>query len=174
MTLAELPQLRQFDATIQQWIDMLRDYTLEMLHRPPRPGSWSLGQVYIHIIDDTGWFAGEMKKALLSRADADKSMHSDARAMFDRNGFPDIQIEGPATNTYIPQPQCKEELARQLMAIKTTVDDLFRDFDPVVSAGKTRHPGLRYFSALEWLQFAEMHMRHHLRQKRRIDAVLFG
>jgi|SRR6185437_1476361 len=174
MTPAELPQLRQFDTTIRQWIDMLGDYTLEMLHRPPRPGSWTLGQVYIHIIDDTGWFVGQMKEALLSRVDADKTMHPDARAMFDRNGFPDLQIEGPATNTYIPQPQSKEELARQLMEIKTTVDALFRDFDPAVSTGKTRHPGLHFFSPLEWLQFAEMHMRHHLRQKRRIDEALSG
>lgn len=169
----ELPQLRDFDATIQHWIDMLGAYTLEMLHRPPRPGSWSLGQVYNHLIDDTGWFAGQMKEAMLSRADADKTMHPDARAMFDRNGFRDVAIEGPATNTYIPQPQSKEELARQLMAIKMAVDALFRDFDPAVSTGKTRHPGLHFFSALEWLQFSEMHMRHHLRQKKRIDEALF-
>lgn len=38
--------------------------------------------------------------------------------------------------------------------------------------GKTKHPGLDYFSAIEWLQFAEMHLRHHLRQKKRIDHFL--
>jgi hypothetical protein len=169
----ELPQLWQFDATVQQWIGQLDDYTLEMLCRPPRAGSWSLGQVYIHIIDDTGWFAGQMKGALQSRVDGDKTMHPDARAMFDRNGFPDVAIQGPATDTYIPQPQSKEELARRFAAIKTEVDALFHDFDPAVSTGKTRHPGLHFFSPLEWLQFAEMHMRHHLRQKKRIDEVLF-
>jgi len=169
---ADLPQLRQFDATIQQWIDMLGDYTLVMLQRSPGPGSWSLGQVYNHITLDTAWFVGQMKEALLSRVDTDKTMHPNARAMFDRNGFPDVQIEGPATNTNIPQPQSKEELSRQLMAIKTAVDTLFRDFDPAVSTGKTRHPGLLFFSPVEWLQFAEMHMRHHLRQKKRIDEAL--
>jgi hypothetical protein len=38
--------------------------------------------------------------------------------------------------------------------------------------GKTKHPGLGYFSAHEWLQFADMHFRHHLRQKKRIDDFL--
>jgi hypothetical protein len=33
--------------------------------------------------------------------------------------------------------------------------------------GKIKHPGFDYFSASEWLQFAEMHMRHHLKQKER-------
>lgn len=168
----ELPQLRQFDTTIQQWIDQLGHYTLSQLWRPPRAGSWSLGQVYNHIIDDTSWFAGQMKEALECRENAGETMHPNARAMFERNGFPDIRIEGPATNTFIAQPQSIEELARRLAAIKTTVDDLFREFDPTASTGKTQHPGLHFFSAVEWLQFSEMHMRHHLRQKERIDAAL--
>jgi hypothetical protein len=36
---------------------------------------------------------------------------------------------------------------------------------------KNKHPGLDYFNANEWLQFAEMHLRHHLRQKKRIDNL---
>ena len=40
--------------------------------------------------------------------------------------------------------------------------------------GKTKHPGLHYFTAREWLQFADMHMRHHLRQKKRIEEFLTG
>ncbi|MDB5279911.1 MAG: DinB family protein [Ferruginibacter sp.] len=38
--------------------------------------------------------------------------------------------------------------------------------------GKTKHPGLDYFSATEWLQFVDIHFRHHLRQKKRIDDFL--
>jgi hypothetical protein len=38
--------------------------------------------------------------------------------------------------------------------------------------GKAMHPGLHYLSAREWLQFSEMHFRHHLRQKERLDAFL--
>jgi hypothetical protein len=40
--------------------------------------------------------------------------------------------------------------------------------------GKTKHPGLNYFNANEWFQFAEMHFRHHLRQKKRIEEFLKG
>ena len=35
--------------------------------------------------------------------------------------------------------------------------------------GKTQHPGLGYFNATEWLQFATMHLRHHFKQKKRIE-----
>jgi DinB superfamily len=168
-----LPQLEQFNETIQQWIDQLDGYTPEQLCKPPAPGSWSLGQVYIHVINATGWFAGQMKAAVESRENGEKDMHPDARAMFVRNGFPDKLIEGPDTGTFIPQPENKESLTRQLTAIKEQVGDLFREYDPAMANGKTRHPGLLYFSPLEWLQFSEMHMRHHFKQKLRIDKVLF-
>jgi hypothetical protein len=38
--------------------------------------------------------------------------------------------------------------------------------------GKTKYPGLNYFTAKEWLQFAGIHLRHHLKQKKRIDDFL--
>jgi hypothetical protein len=37
---------------------------------------------------------------------------------------------------------------------------------------KTKHPGFHYLNAIEWLQFIEMHFRHHLKQKKRIDKYL--
>jgi hypothetical protein len=165
-------QLTHFNATIQQWMDAVNDYSLEMLRRPAREGSWSLGQVYMHILDDTEWFVGQMEAALATTENSEEEMHEDAKRMFRNNAFPDTQIQGPATNTHIPQPQSKEELVSRLGAIKEKVDRLFAGFDPSGAAGKTRHPGLLYFSAGEWLQFAEMHMRHHLRQKARIDEYL--
>lgn len=165
-------RLARFNGTIQIWIDAVDDYTPGMLRQPPREGSWSLGQVYMHILDDTEWFVGQMGEALATQDNGDKEMHADAKQMFANNSFPDIQIQGPATNVFIPQPESGEELKRRLVAIKEKVNGLFGN--GAEGVGKTRHPGLHYFSAGEWLQFAEMHMRHHLRQKARIDEVIRG
>jgi hypothetical protein len=164
-------RLLQFNQTIQIWIDAVDDYSLDQLRQPPREGDWSLGQVYRHILDDTEWFVGQMREALAATENVDQEMHADAKRMFASNGFPDIQIQGPATNTFIPQPESKEELRQGLIVIQEAVNGLFGKASH--SSGKTRHPGLLYFSAGEWLQFAEMHLRHHLRQKARIDEVLW-
>jgi hypothetical protein len=59
-----------------------------------------------------------------------------------------------------------------LKAIKNGVNELYATVDFATSIGKTEHPGFLFFTALEWLRFAEMHMRHHLRQKKRIDDKL--
>lgn len=165
-------RLLQFNQTIRVWIEAIDDYSLDQLRQQPREGTWSLGQVYRHILDDTEWFVGQMKAALETSENAQEEMHADARRMFLNGGFPDLQIRGPATDVYIPQPENKDELRQRLVAIQVEVSDLFAAPETADAGGKTRHPGLLFFSAGEWLQFAEMHMRHHLRQKARIDEAL--
>lgn len=165
--------LRQFNETIEQWIICLDNYTLEMLCQKPQIGSWSLSQVYIHIIDDTKYFVERIKTSLLNNADSEKEMHADAKAIFENNGFPDILLNGPSTNSDMRQPQSKDELLQGLISIKDEVNKLYATFDFERSNGKAEHPGLHFFNASEWLRFAEMHMRHHFRQKKRIDDKLF-
>lgn len=161
-----------FNETIQIWIDFLDDYTLETLCQKPDDNSWSLGQVYTHLIDDTAWFAEQMTAAMQTNADSEKEMHDSARIMLKNNAFPDIMIQGPATNIYIEQPESKDEVRERLLAIKTEINNLYASFNPAKAIGKTRHPGLLYFNTLDWLQFAEMHLRHHFKQKKRIDEKL--
>ncbi|ASZ11248.1 DinB family protein [Chitinophaga pendula] len=166
--------IARFNETIDQWAIALNDYTLEMLLQKPKIGSWSLGQVYVHITDDTKYFVERMKSALSGDVHSDKQMHEDAKGLFERNGFPDTMIEGPATDDSVRQPANKEELLTSLLFIKDEVNNLSMAFNRSGSKGKAEHPGLHYFTAVEWLQFAEMHMRHHFRQKKRIDDQLFS
>lgn len=165
---------RQFNETIGKWIGWLRDYSFEMLCREPEPASWSLGQVYVHIIDNTKYFVEQVKECSLNNVNGEKDMHEHAKAMFRNNAFPDMLIEGPPSNLNVRQPQSKEELLQGLLLIKQDADKLMAVLNFSVPGGKTRHPGLLYFNALEWLQFADMHMRHHFRQKKRIDELLFA
>lgn len=165
--------LDRFNETIDKWIGWLDNYTLEMLCQQPQPDSWSLGQVYVHIIDDTTWFVEQMRTCLLTNTNSEKEMHEMARVMFRNNEFPDTQLTGPSTGVSMRQPENKEELEQALTSIKDKANNLYFASDPSMSTGKTQHPGFHFFSALEWLQFAEMHMRHHFRQKKRIDDILF-
>jgi hypothetical protein len=164
--------LEQFNTTIGAWITCLDDYTFEMLCRKPLSTSWSLGQVYMHIVNDTTFFVSQIKACLLNNnTDSEKQMHDNAKSIF-ANGFPDMLITGPATNDSVPQPQSKEELLAGLLSIQKDVNELCAAHDLPAAKGKTRHPGLLFFNASEWLRFADLHMRHHFRQKKRIDTQL--
>ncbi|MCF6406866.1 DinB family protein [Chitinophaga filiformis] len=166
--------LHQFNQTIQQWIDQLDSYSIEMLRQRPQADAWSLGQVYVHIIEDTGFYVEQIKAALAAKnSNAERSMRTQARIMFEKNDFPDLALENPFNDINMQQPQRKEELLHALIRIKDEVNSVFDKIDPSTANGKTEHPGFAFFNAFEWLQFGEMHMRHHLRQKKRIDERLF-
>jgi len=166
--------LIQFNHTTQHWIDQLEHYSIDMLLQRPQADGWSLGQVYVHIIEDTNFYLEQMKAALASKNRyAERSMRSRARIMFQNNDFPDMALENPFNDINLTPPQSKDELVQALTSIKAEVNSLFDNIDLSTALGKTEHPGFAFFDAFEWLQFAEMHMRHHLRQKKRIDEKLF-
>ncbi|UYQ95705.1 DinB family protein [Chitinophaga horti] len=59
-----LHYLQQFCHTIDRWTGFLPGYSLEQLCQRPHPGSWSSGQVYLHLIQDTRFFVEQMEAAL--------------------------------------------------------------------------------------------------------------
>lgn len=164
--------LKRFEETIQLWIDSVDDYNVAMLLQKPAENSWSMGQVYMHIIVDTGYFAGQIKLALETDENANETMHEDAAAIFENDGFPDTKIVNAAAGQP-PQPSSIEAVKNGLSAIRQEIVTGCTSNHLDLARGKTRHPGLLYFNALDWLRFVEMHMRHHLRQKKRIDKALF-
>ncbi len=92
--------------------------------------------------------------------------------MWVNNDFPNEIIEGAPSNSCISQPDNKEELMSRLMNLKDEINNVAILISKSSFKGKTKHSGLGYFNADEWVHFAEMHFRHHLRQKKRIDDFL--
>ena len=138
----------------------------------PSPSSWSLGQLYIHLTEDTNYYIEQIKICVNNNDNANEEAFPFAKKMFLNNGFPDEVIEGAPANSLIPQPGSTEELVNGLMALKYEMNNTAILISNSSFKGKTKHPGLNYFNAAEWLQFAEMHFRHHLMQKKRIDDFL--
>ena len=158
--------------TITGWIKDLDQYTLADLQNKPSPASWSLGQVYFHLIDNTCFYLEEAKLCLSSDDYMHEQASPDGAAMLARNEFPDTLIEGPDTRIDIPQPGSTDELKNALRQLNDEIRRIAILVSDSPHRGKTKHPGLGYFSAYDWLQFADMHFRHHLRQKKRINDFL--
>jgi hypothetical protein len=166
--------LKDFNVSIDYWIDELSRYDLDKLLIQPAPGQWSLGQLYHHLIDDTEFYLQQIGICFSGTQDQAEQAKAPAQRMFQENTFPDIRITGAPDHATMPQPSGSDMLMDKLIAIRKQMN-LFADkFPQSATFGKTKHPGLGYFSAAEWLQFAAMHFRHHLRQKIRIDAFLSG
>ena len=160
--------------TLDLWIQAVEQNNFERICAKPTPTSWSLGQVCMHLISETSYYLKQIHVCLSTNDNVDKEMTAHAKSMFRNNEFPGELIEGPPSNANTPQPRSKELLLRDLLKVKDELRQVALLLSTNTSLGKTKHPGLHYFNAKEWFQFADMHMRHHLRQKRRIEEFLTG
>ncbi|GGM95309.1 hypothetical protein GCM10010967_30910 [Dyadobacter beijingensis] len=165
-------RVKDYHNTIDNWLLALEPYDIARLLAQPGPGAWSLGQVYMHMLDEADFHFNQIKICLASNDYAMEDATSAAKTMLRNNAFPDEIIEGPATNAYVRQPDCKQFLIDRLCRLKTLVIETDRLIATSLFHGKAKHPGLHYLGAEEWFQFSEMHFRHHLRQKARIEAFL--
>ncbi len=164
--------IAEFTQAIDTWIDSLQAYDFGKICAKPSADGWSLGQVCMHLIENTGYFMEQVRICASSGEHVAEVMSDAATAMFARNSFPDEQLEGPPENALTPQPAGKEELIGELVRLKKEVEDTGALMTRGGCNGKSRHPGLGYFSASEWFRFAGMHFRHHFRQRKRIEAFL--
>ena len=157
---------------IDIWIKDLAQYSLDELTAKPAWNSWSMGQVYMHLILDTTYYLEQAEICANSNDHAFEEMSPVAQFFFKNGSFPDKAIQGSPKHMDIPQPTNKELLMDSLWALKNKFEQIQNMVANSVYNGKAKHPGLAYFNAKEWLQFAEMHFRHHIRQKKRIDVFL--
>ena len=63
-------------------------------------------------------------------------------------------------------------LQNEFQKLKEDANTIGRKIEISKTYGKSQHPGIQSLNPPEWLRYAEMHMRHHLKQKSRIDAFL--
>ncbi len=164
--------ISDFNHTIDLWIEELDRYNFDQLCIKPSPKSWSLGQVYMHLVYDTTYYLEQINICISTNENSTEEASPEAKAMFLNNEFPDAVLEGAPTNFLIPQPGSKQELENSFRNLKDKINKIWMLISTSRFKGKSKHPGLNYFNAYEWFQFAEMHFRHHLRQKKRIDEFL--
>lgn len=161
-----------FTPTLNYWIKELNQYNFRQLCSKSSVDSWSLGQLYMHLIEQTTYYLEQVKICVANNDNVDEQASAVAAIMFLDNDFPDEIIEGPPSNQYTPQPVNKEQLMHSLLNLQSEMDAAAILISESAFKGKTKHPGLDYFNASQWFQFVEMHFRHHESQKKRIDDFL--
>lgn len=164
--------ISNFDKTIDTWVNSLENYNYQELSAKPGAQSWSLLQVIMHLIRENKFYEKQIEECLCNNENIGEEMKEEAKAMFENNSFPDQRLKGSDLPENMPIPANKAALEQELSELKSEMNVLWIKINNNASTGKTCHPGLGYFNAKEWFQFAEMHLRHHLRQKARIDDFL--
>ncbi|MCC3379570.1 DinB family protein [Paenibacillus farraposensis] len=167
--------LQRFEETVQHYLLELDSFSLEQLQYVPQEGEWSLGQMYLHLVD-SALHMHLKNMELCLKPDGEMGLKTETgTAIFNLGGFPPMRIQVPPSPQYTPpQPTSKEDIVERLH----TVIHRMREIEPVLresSGGYTiSHPRFGALNAREWFLLIEMHYRHHLLQKERLKRAIAG
>ncbi|OYU97332.1 MAG: hypothetical protein CFE21_03300 [Bacteroidetes bacterium B1(2017)] len=162
-----------FEAVFNTWQNALTNYKEADLSKRLSEDSWTLGQVYVHLINSTlNFHIKQVNLCLNSSDNKDSKKNFKGILAFNiLNGFPPIKIKVPPTETYTPKhPANKQELLDGFERVKLGMNECQTKFNSN-QQGKTAHPAFAFLNAVEWFRIVDMHWRHHLRQKSELDAI---
>ncbi len=156
------------------WKSELENYSEEQFTRKPSLESWSIGQVYEHLVNGAlNFHVKQIELCLINDENKQEKKTFIGKLMFFMNSFPPIRIKVPPSPAYTPkQPENKGKIGAGMRLLQKKLQDLSAEIDNAVHFGKTKHPNLGYLGAKEWYQLIVMHFRHHFLQKKRIDLFL--
>ncbi|MEP7218352.1 MAG: DinB family protein [Bacteroidota bacterium] len=167
----------RFQRVATVWIDALDRYTPEQLIAKPADDGWSMGQIYNHLIQTALRMQfREIDACLNGIGTAGGSKTLPGRLAFAIGSIPPIKIKGSPSREYTPEPT--SDVAGLKLEMRGLIDEMRVMAGKLEKAGgairreRRNHPALGMLNAAEWYRLVEMHHRHHLRQKRRLDAFL--
>ncbi|TVR84522.1 MAG: DinB family protein [Saprospirales bacterium] len=167
--------LLKFREHVHIWKVTADNYELSDLKKKPKDSSWSLGQVCMHVImAHEKFFMTNAQKCLQKKGTKTRrGKNIMGKFIFLLKSIPPVRLKMPKSVAFEPpQPESKEQLHQrfdQMVAMMEEVERQLADADLTI---KTRHPALGMMNALEWFKGAEMHIRHHFMQMKRLEKFL--
>ncbi|WP_018342411.1 DinB family protein [Cytophaga aurantiaca] len=153
------------------WLKELDFYGTNQFKKKVNPTSWTIGQLYDHLLI----YSQEVHLKAIQEClqTKDVSAKKEGKSF---KGF--IQF---SVGSYLPYKHKSNPYKEpsQPLSTEKVKDDFYRFLKVVYKAAKeidykkptkkVKHPSLGYLSAEEWFQLIEMHFRHHVRQKKKLD-----
>jgi hypothetical protein len=164
--------LKEFQEIAKTYNQLLVRHSIVQLKQQPNAFSWSLGQVFFHLSNETFNYGFlQIDKCLTSNRNKSGSKTEEGKIFYKRGGFDDVRIKSP-TNMEPSLNFTKNELRTILQKAESEMKAYTNKISSSSFQGKAKHPGLGYLDAAEWYFFITKHWLHHLRQVNRIEGFL--
>ncbi|RNB80150.1 DinB family protein [Brevibacillus fluminis] len=158
---------------IERYKHDLQTYSLEQMRYIPEPGSWSLGQMYSHVILVGMEYLDNVEACSQAKEEQPLGKTKGGEQLFARGGFPPIKIKLPDVPENTPSnTESKEDLAAGLDRVQQRLMEWCEKVGEVNPRAKVEHGGFGWLNAREWFDLVEMHFRHHGRQKQELEQRL--
>ncbi|MEC0227188.1 DinB family protein [Paenibacillus alba] len=169
--------LQKLEEIIHLYEAELTEFSMEQLTRQPSETEWSLGQVYVHLIQTSLYMQIRNIETCLQPSEATVNAIAGktqaGEAVFEAASFPPIKISVPASPQYTPsQPLDKEQIMNGLQAVLSKLKEIQPQLETAPVHQTAAHPRFGGLHAKEWFQLIEMHFRHHRLQIDRLKQEL--
>lgn len=169
--------LKSLETAVERYLAELNKLDMGSLLRKQSEEEWSIGQMYVHLIQSALFMHLHNIEQCLSSKDS--ALNSDekktelGRQVFESGQFPPVPVKVPASPQYTPQPP---ESMESLIDGLNMVVERMRSTEPLLYQAsvnnKICHPRLGALNAQEWFVLIEMHYRHHFLQLDRLISNL--
>ena len=170
--------LKKFNTKANIWLLELEDMEEASLQKNPKLGSWSMAEVYDHILKVARTYQiPNFKKSITTEAVTKKRKNLLGFAIFNvgirrqvtikMEDFPTKLVED-----FTPIKRNKTELLHDFKAFIREVNDLKEILEKKTTNKKHHHPMFGDISTANWFSLMEIHMRHHDHQKIKIKEYL--
>ncbi|MBP6671784.1 MAG: DinB family protein [Bacteroidetes bacterium] len=166
---------KDFEKIAGEWIKDVELYSDEQFQRKPDEHQWSIGQVYVHLVQSAlNYHIGQIRQCAEKKGTEIRGgKKMPGRISYFLGTIPPVRVHVPPSSAYTPaQPVSKEEIKERLKSVIQSVNDIREVAEQASVTHKTAHPGFGYLNAQEWYRLIPMHYRHHRRQQKRLNEFL--
>ena len=169
--------LQAFEAIVGRYLNELESIDMEQLIKKTNEEEWSIGQMYMHLIQSAQFMhlhnVDQCLAGSEATVDALEEKTERGKEAFELGSFPPVRIRVPASPQYTPiQPESKEQLTEGFRSVVERMKRTESGLSKVPESKKILHPGFGALNANEWFILIEMHYRHHLLQLERLKKLV--
>ncbi|RAJ27097.1 DinB family protein [Pedobacter cryoconitis] len=135
----------------------------------PPIGGWSYSEVYAHIFDISLLTLKEVDNCIKGEGKVKPTAFIVKVILFFGSFPPKAKYKVPKALAGRESKITKEAAAEFIEEFVEQLNMVYSQLHLADPALKTRHPRLGYLNASQWFRFMEIHLKHHLKQLKRIE-----
>ena len=170
--------LNKFNRRAQEWLLDLTALSEQKISRKPAVDSWSVGELYDHIMRVARTYQiPNFKKSLTDESVQRKRKNTIGFAIFNLGIRKQVKIRmedfpAPLVQDFTPVQRPKEELLNDFNDFIEEVNALHTELSSAPKTARHYHPMFGDIHSGEWFSLIEIHMAHHEVQRRRIYKII--
>ncbi|WP_259068433.1 DinB family protein [Mucilaginibacter sp. X4EP1] len=164
---------KAIDEALDSYRSQLDTIPDEMFTLTPPDGGWSFAEAYSHILQATLGSLIALERCTHDNCKPTKEgLNIFGKIMLFTGVFP--RVKAPEkVNAKMPAIKIDKEEARNLIVkCRMRLDEITPLIKKSSPASRHKHPRLGMLNAKQWLKFIRIHLKHHLKQLKRIDEKI--